>query len=265
MSLVQSKKKIKELVPLGKVVDEIEGQKKKDVTYIYYDPNVPKIDRVKQMTLHKPIETIPYLDINSHGRSATFISGISGCGKSTLAAKFVSEIKTRRNDKKRKVVVFTTSDLDNIDPAFEAIKDIAIMSFDNPGFFDIDITDLSNYIVIFDDWECIKDKDVQSYTMSFVKDVLERGRKLKIDCILINHMSQNFNKTKNIIFEADTYMLNIQANKNSSKKFLNSYMEFSKDELKRIVEYESESLFSWSAFHKSLPAYYIQDDFIQLL
>lgn len=255
MSLKLTNKKQKDLIPIGRCKDD----------YIYYETGVPKAERVKHLSLEHEIEPIPYLDLKAKQRSANFISGISGSGKSTLAVKLIKELRALRKDKDRAVVIFTSSSLDNADPAFEKLKMVDIVPFDHEEFTMITIDMLKDCIVVFDDWEVFKDKALETYVLTFMKDVLERSRKLGVDIIIINHMTMNYNKTRNIIFECDNYFLNIGMNKNSSRKFLESYMDIGKKELKNIVEYEADSQFSWSMFRKSAPSLYIQDCVVKLL
>lgn len=267
MSLV-IKEKTKDLIPVAliPVVD------KKKPKYIYYDATVKKADRVKSMTLDEPIESIPYLDLKHDQRSASFISSISGGGKSTLACRLIKHLRKLRQDPRRPVYIFTSSQLDAADPAYEKLASeqhkealCQVVPLTSDTFKRVTLDKLHESIVVFDDYENIADKKLASYVMTFLKDCLERTRKLGTDLIIINHMSQNYNKTKSIIFECDTYYLNIQMNRNSAIRFLKTYMDFDKEQIKKITEYEADNNFTFSVFRKSAPSYYIMGSDIKLL
>jgi len=262
MSLFVSKEKQKALIPVGKTEDK----------YIYYKTGVPKADRIKTLSFKESIESIPFLDLAHNQRSASYISGVSGSGKSTKAVEIIKHLRKLRKDPARPVYVFTSSQLDNPDPVFIELAEkqnknahFQIVPLTSDVFKRVTLDDLHDSICVFDDWEAITDKSLERYTAYFIKDLLERSRKLGVDIIIINHMSQNYFKTRNIIFECDTYYLNIQMNKNSAVKFLKAYMEFTPKELEQIAQYEADNDFSFSVFRKSAPSYYIQDNKIKLL
>jgi excinuclease UvrABC ATPase subunit len=111
MSLVTSKIKLKGLIQIGTVANdqdqsrnarrspqEIKRSTQEIRSQIYYDPSVEKSKRVKSLSLSKAIESIPYLDVAHHQRSASFISGISGSGKSTKAAEIMVNLRQLRKE-----------------------------------------------------------------------------------------------------------------------------------------------------------------------
>ena len=78
-------------------------------------------------------------------------------------------------------------------------------------------------------------------------------------------MTQNFNVTKGLIFESDTFYLNVAANRNASLKFLKSYTNLTKKQLMELDSYEFTSEFGFVVFRKSYPSYIIIENTIQLL
>jgi ABC-type oligopeptide transport system ATPase subunit len=268
---------------------------------IYVNLNIPKEKRIKEATTpNEVIKPIPYLDLEHNQRSASFISGISGSGKSTLAAHLIKELRKihgytpqietqyveiavphqvisvlkygkRYREvqvevmKPKKIIVFTSSTLSEPDPAFEKLDNMSLIPFDNPTFLDITLEHLANKIIVFDDWESIKSKELSRHVEHLIRDLLERSRKLKTDIIIINHMTQNYTRTKPIIFECDTYYLNPSMNRNSTKKFLKEYMDLDEKSLKKIIEYEPSNAFTWLVARKSAPQYLLYDDMVNLL
>ena len=139
---------------------------------------------------------------------------------------------------------------------------ITIILSDRP---EISLPQFCDDIVVFDDLEGIENKELLKYTYNFLKNVLERTRKLEVDVIIINHMLMNYNKTKNIIFECSEYYLNIAANRNACIKFLKSYTELSKKQIEELAQHEFESSFDFVVFRKSHPQYLIIENTIQLI
>ena len=232
---------------------------------IYYNKpsEVPKNERVKFLEFDKPITPVPYINQDANQRSASFISGISGSGKSTMAAKLIKKIRRVRQDRHRQIVVFLSGNIE--DPVWDQFDDIEIIDMNDERFQEIEIEDLAEYIICFDDWENIANKELKKYVTHFAKDCLERTRKLECDIIMINHMTQNFNVTKSLIFECDSFYLNIAANRNASIKFLKSYSHLTKKQLAELDSYEFSNEFGFVVFRKSYPSYIIVENSIQLL
>lgn len=234
-----------------------------DEFVIFYDPKVPIRDRVKTLTAKRSLTALPYIDLDHNQRSATFISGSSGSGKSTAAVKIIRQIRKLRKDRKRKIAVFSTTIIE--DPAYSRLKHVDFVSMEDPRFMELQVTELADRIVVFDDHENIKDPRLRNYCMSFVKDVLERTRKLGVDVIVINHMTMDYQRTKNLIFECDTYYINIAQNRNSSAKFLKSYADLSVPAIQELITHEYENPYDFVIYHKSAPPYLIVEREIKLL
>ena len=263
---------------------------------IYVSDSVPKGERVKEHKSSAPLSAVPYIDVKSNQRSGIYISSPSGAGKSTLAVKLIKKIRAIRGvqdyeeeeivaqpcpwlksgvryistikkiKKVKRCVIFTNSGIEgHDDPAFEGLANHTVIRFSDPDFMDIGVADLENLIVVFDDWEAIKDKKLSKHVENLVENCLQRGRKLLIDVIIITHITQNFNKTRGIIFEADTFMLNPRANSSSVQRFLTAYTGMSKKQIQDIIDYEPESRFSWLCIHRAMPQYMIYDDMVKLI
>ena len=230
-------------IPIGKV-----GPVK---VYIERGKSIDK--RVKRIELEKHIVPMPYIDVANNQRSATFISGISGSGKSTAAVNLIRRIREVRKYKNKPVAVFSTRVID--DPAYEGLGNIDYISFEDDQFLALDVDELHGRIVVFDDYENIPDKHLRSHCMNFIKDVLERTRKVEVDVIIINHVTQNYQQTKGLIFECDTFYLNIAQNRNSSRRFLNAYVDIDKTMINELCTHEYEKEFEFVVIHKCAPMF----------
>ena len=214
------------------------------------------------------ISPIPYINIKSNQRSAIYISAISGSGKSTIARQIVDQIKLIK--KPRLTILFTQSS--DLDPVFEDLLKISEKS-KKASFVHVCLKSdefllaltpetLKDSLIVFDDYENLP-KDIEKFVLNLIKDLLERGRKLNINLILINHMTQNYNKTRSIIFECDTYILFPSTNQNSVKKFLLNYADLDKDQCKEMID-NSNEMFNFLLFRKTVPRYYMSKNIIKL-
>ena len=226
---------------------------------------VPKKGGDKEMEFDTAIDPFPYLDLKNKQRSGIFISAPSGAGKSSIAKKLVHGY-LKILGKKTRILLFTQTE--EVDPAFLEYSNekynfvhVCIKADDMFPLLTPEV--LRNSICIFDDYENL-DKSLQTFTLSLIKDILERGRKLNIQCILINHQTMNYNKTRALIFECDTYILFPSANRNSVKKFLLSYADIDKKEVDNLIE-EAMNPFDFLLFRKSVPRYILTKHKIKLI
>ena len=268
MSLTKSKIIPEDNIPIGK--DE-------NGLTISWSPKKDN-DSARQLITDNCIP-IPYLSKKSKQRSAVFISGVSGSGKSTIAKQLIDGYKSilpkltdKDGNKKKYRIIFFTQSAD-LDHAFEevakkrdgTIRDefIHVVIGKDPYYGSLTPELLKNSIIIFDDYENV-DKATFAFTITLIKDLLERGRKLNIQLILINHQTQNYSKTRPIIFECDSFILFPNSNPNSVKKFLLSYLDIDKKEVDELIN-QAMNQFDFLFIHKSVPRYVMSRNKIQLL
>jgi hypothetical protein len=205
----------------------------------------------------KKFEVLPFIE--NEQRTAVYISGISGSGKSTSAAKYIDELRDLEDFKHYRVYFITNNSTE--DKAFENMD----------GFYKLDINDLyecnvhpsefRESIVLFDDWTSIADKKIKEFVESLLKQLLENTRKNKTQIIVVNHMTQDYSKTRSIISECESYFLYPQFNMNSVLKFLRSYLDLDNAQLEMIKKLDTRVLF----IRKSAPRYIISEKKIILL
>ena len=87
---------------------------------------------------------------------------------------------------------------------------------------------------------------------------------MQINVIVINHQTQNYNKTRGIIFECEQYVIFPFTNPNSTRRFLTSYADLSKNEVEDIVE-KSLDAFNYVFFRKAYPRYWMNSKIVKLL
>lgn len=281
LTIVSNKKLLKNKIPIARDKEKYYYIEKKDI---------PDDEVVTELDVNDVVP-IPYLDVQHNQRSAVYISAMSGSGKSTLCAKLVKEqlkllkdeeipdkpverfdLKTRKKyiamvPQHRKIVLITVTD--NLDPAFESAfgnnpNFVHIPTSTDPDYLMFTMKNFAYCTVIFDDYENKNDKVTTAFTLGLITQLLEHSRKLHTHLFLLTHVTQNFNKTKDIIFECSTFFTAPFSNKNSVKKFLKSYGDVSDEEIETMID-DSMEEYTFLSFHKSYPRYYITYDKIALL
>lgn len=130
-------------------------------------------------------------------RSIFFITGASGSGKSTYASN-LSAIYNKLHPKNR-IYLFSNK---SFDPVFQKdyIKRIDITNeelFKNP----LDLAELEDSLVIYDDNEFGKNKKIDEELKRLSDLIMLQGRSKRISYILINHLMNDYKKTRNILNE----------------------------------------------------------------
>ena len=132
-----------------------------------------------------------------------FVSGPSGSGKSTYISRYLVEV--RKQDPEAEI--FVVSRVKN-DPAFKHIKDITYVEITNDLIYDpLRPEEFANpnghqVYMIVDDIDTINDKKTRESVRSFLHDLLECGRHMKINVLYTNHHLTNASKTKTLLNEA---------------------------------------------------------------
>ena len=232
---------------------------------IYIQPTKKKFDeRCRCLSIDNSNEEddtklIPLPLIYENQRSALYISGVSGSGKSTSAAQYIKQIRKIHRYNDMPVYFFTWSALP--DPAYKDIPKFYRVDLKNEDFMSLDTTECANSICLFDDYTSIPDKEIKTYIDKFIRELLENSRKQNTLLIIINHITQDYNRTRHIIFECDSYILYPQFNLNSTTKFLKSYLDLSDEQLAKIKDMDSR----WIFVRKVVPRYLISEQEVILL
>ena len=264
MSLVVTTKSI------GAIARIVNG---KDIKYVsvQYDENRKPTEEVKYMEAEEGrFEYVPFVQPNQ--RIGIFISGMSGSGKSYSAKYCIDEIRKMRNDPKRAVVFFTSKNIEidhekmtfNLhDPAFTKLKYVFPMDIYDCKFLELDVTLFEDCICLFDDFDQLPVKSLQYMKiMEILKSLLEKGRKQKVDMIIITHQTMDYRKTRDIINECDTYILFPKTNPSSAKRFITAYVDKVHTD---FINTMRGGQFAKLVIHKSAPAYFLTDKEILLI
>lgn len=249
-SLVDKKSKHTTEYPIGKI-----GKKN-----IYVNIECDNIDEAdeKHEIKAKNIEPLPFL-MNDKQRVSYYISAPSGAGKSWEAARLTKELLEMDKYKDNLPVLITQNE--DADPAYEDIEMYKLNVEDEENFTQPN-TFWSNTIMVFDDFDS-GDPDIVDNIRSLLKIVLERGRKLNIAAIVCTHQTQNYNASRDVIFECSSYCLFPSANRNSVLKFAKAYLDMDKKQLDQFKKDMGSN--RMITIHKAVPRYYITKNLIKLL
>lgn len=267
-------KKMKDATPIAKIKSK--NELNNNVVLVSFE--IDKPDRVYSAKLEGSSNFIPIPYKENNQRSAIYISGCSGSGKSTFAKNMILELwdimpkqTILKDDRKVKkncpVFYFSAKDNDKSLDDIRTDEDVFFkVDIESDEFLGLSWNDIENdCICLFDDWNIIKKKKFHYlHIINLVKELLELSRSKNIQIIIINHQTMDYHKTRDIIFECDSYVIFPESNPNACQKFLKNYGSLSNSEIDHIMK-QDNGKFSFCYFHKSLPRYIISNKEIKLL
>ena len=202
----------------------------------------------------------PYPDNSPNKeRQTLYIAGPSGAGKSTYTSNFLKY--WRKLNPKKEIIIFSRVPKDE---AFTDkklnIKKIEINDdlLEEP----IDIqTELSDSLVIFDDINTIRDKELREEVQHIQADILETGRHADIDIICTNHKLMDYKSTRTLLNESHFVTFFSGNGSYHNKRFLKEYCGLGKQTIDRILKLRSR----WITICKKYPMYCMCENEIFLL
>ena len=191
-------------------------------------------------------------------RQILYITGPSGSGKSTYTANYA--LLYKQVFKKNPIYVFSAlkddESLDVIKPKRFKITKEALLDDK------LNIEDLKNSLCIFDDIDCISDKELKNEVYNILNAILETGRHFKISCIITNHLPSNGPYTRRILNECHTVTYFPHSGNNGKiSKFLIEQIGISKKDY--ILNKKAKS--RWATIFKNYPMVNMTQNNIRLL
>jgi hypothetical protein len=261
MSLIIKTKKEKDKIPIA----SIEHNEKSNYVYVDFDDNSNSEIKQYKCGQGEKINWNPY--VLDEQRTAIYISGISGSGKSSFARVAIDKLREQKRFKKNEIYFISLKDCNeegSVDKCFDGLKGFFPIDVHREDFLSVQWSDFENCIVVFDDYNQLAKKDpLYIHINTLLKKLLELGRKQNVMLIIINHMTQNYNETRNIIFEADTVVLFPRSNLNSTIRFVKSYVSDDKQLLEEITNIKGNQ-FVPLIIHKTAPQYLMTNKWIKL-
>jgi hypothetical protein len=184
-------------------------------------------------------------------RDVIYISASSGAGKSTWAGQYS---RAWQRCIKERVVIFSAV---GQDPAFEGV-DLKRIPFDklvdesgDPNDC-VQIEDLKDCLVIFDDIDVIANKKLKCWIQALRNRCLEIGRHHNISMICTTHQIMNYQETKILLMEATKVVFFPSCGAAAQiKRYLKSYAGLSPNEIKDVFALKSR----WVMLSKAAPKY----------
>ena len=121
-------------------------------------------------------------DISKRPSSRMYITGPTNCGKSTFASKYIRELQNRHN---KPIYVFSVlpddEPIDKLGPKRIRLDEELIKE-------PIELSELKNSIVVFDDIDTIKNKKLKESVQNLRDTCLSEGRHYNISTICTSHV-----------------------------------------------------------------------------
>jgi hypothetical protein len=194
---------------------------------------------------------VPY----HYGDQLVYVTGRRGSGKSFYANEYMkSYVKSTKNR------VFLISRIEE-DPSIQLPKRgmrIPINKLD-----EIDISDLSESLVVFDDIEDSRLTPRERVIIfGFLKDVMENSRHYNISALITSHMISNYAKTRTILSEMSSLVIFPQySNKYQIQRVLRTYLGFNRKEINDILNKKSR----WVQINLMPPKFILNQSDITLI
>jgi len=186
-------------------------------------------------------------------RMIWFISGMSDSGKSHYAGLLLKKYK--KLYPKNEIYIFSSV---NEDKSFDSMK-VNRINLEGLLTEDLQSDDFANSIVIFDDCDCITNKNIKNKVLSIQNQILEKGRHNNVSCIVTSHISTDGSSTKKILNESMRIVVFPQnANGRTLKYLLENYLGFDRHQIKYMKELKTRPL----TICKTYPQLVISDNMI---
>lgn len=214
---------------------------------------------------------------------SAYISGQAGSGKSTLASNIIKDLM--KKDKTIENIFYITAQTVE-DDAFrdlykmkkKVVKEIRKNKFSKPQYVEVEedvflTLDINNEelynmpldvfkdsIMLFDDYEKLQSKNIERSLEKLCERVLNMGRKLNISPIIIRHKIQQSLKTAELLTESQNIIVFPHDNLRDVKKFCETYLQFTADEIQDIRKLDTRALL----IRKSIPNFMLSDHEVKL-
>ena len=195
-------------------------------------------------------------------RDILYITGQSGSGKSYFTAQYCIQYK-RIYPKNKIYLISSLNEDETLEKLNEIEKNFFIRLNLSPGLITdgISAKDFENSLVIFDDFEVLKDKALKTYVTSIRDEILETGRHHRTSMICTYHLPTNSHDTKRIINESHAVIYFPHVSNFKIKNLLENYLGLHKDFLGWTKRKKSR----WACILRGYPNMYLSENEIWLI
>ena len=161
-----------------------------------------------------------------------YVAGISGAGKSVFSSKYIKEYLRHYKKKGNDFFILSTVDedipLDALNPVRIDLENLKV----NP----LDLEELRDSIVLFDDTATISDVSTRKMTVNLLSHLLQVGRHYDTSVINTTHTILDHNNSKTILIEGTSVVIFPRAGSQvQNRNYLERYCGFSKTEINKIL------------------------------
>jgi hypothetical protein len=181
-----------------------------------------------------------------------YISAPSGAGKSTFVGNWMKEYKKSHKDSP--IYLFSSVDEDKPLDKHDPIRiNLDADLLEEP----LEPVELEKSLVIFDDTDTIREKEIRNYLASLRDHLLEVGRHYKIRLLITSHLLSNYASTRRILNEATSVVLYPKAGTGTYhiKNFLKMYCGFDTIQTKKFINLPSR----WILINRGYPQYVLHE------
>jgi hypothetical protein len=186
-----------------------------------------------------------------------YYCGPTGAGKSHSMGQYIKNFK--KVFPKKRIILFSDQPKDEVLDQFKPIRIIINEELlDDP----IDVEELKDSLVIFDDIDSITNKKLKNLIETLRDTILKRGRHFEIYALCSNHQCTEYRQTRELLSASNIIYFYPQSGATYSIKYvLNKYIGLDKAQIDKIFKLKSR----WVAIHKQAPMYVMYSHGIYLL
>ena len=178
------------------------------------------------------------------------IAAKSGCGKSTWMAKYVIEYLIKFPD--RRVIMFSRHEED---PAYNGLPITYIPAKPDLVDEELDLLDLKDSLVVFDDCDNLQDKKLTKYIEKLNGDIISNGRKYNIHTAWLCHMLFNGLKTRQLLLEANKVVFFQTGQNYHHARYLREHVGLDKNQRDKILKLKTR----WICTSLSMPVFVVSE------
>lgn len=209
-------------------------------------------DCFRNIKLKKGFTFQPKICSNSSSvqRENLFIYGPSGVGKSTLCSSIIKQYK--KDFPSNKILLISGK---NEDFVLDSIKKLKRVSIDDSIIEQpISLEEISNSLVVFDDYECLE-KKYQNAINQLRDTILQLGRSYFVSCIIISHIPLQGQRSKVILIESCKLIFFRDTNRMQNNRVLSVYCGLTKEQIDELYRIRTR----YYLIHRFSPRYILTE------
>ncbi len=234
------------------IADQRSSSKSTSVQHVlgYRSTDKPVDDDHEDLKLTNSVFTPRYFQFAGDWPNRFLISGTTLCGKSFFTSMIIRSYKKQYKD--NDVIIF--SNLES-DPVLDRYKPTRIELSDDLIEDPIELEELHDSLVIFDDIDSLVNKNVRKAVHELRDQIFSTGRHHQIACITTSQLLLKGHESKGSLENTNLVVLFPVASRSQVFSFLKDKMHFDKTIMDKICKLKSR----WVAIHKACPMFCLHE------